>query len=165
MNDRITVTDSEFDNLRTAAEKNAAATTRMLEIGQGVGGLGIQHPEMFEDMLNWDRMTENAHADTVLALLARLDEVTAERDALAAVVAEAQAEGELTGYHRHKEPIMAILDATPSSVLAAHDAKVRAEALRGAADVFWNRRPNGQAYNGYAVAEELRDLADKEENR
>lgn len=59
--------------LRLAAEAQRDAYARMLELGQGVGMLGVRHPEMFEAMLAWGERSENEHADTVLDLLDRLD--------------------------------------------------------------------------------------------
>ena len=62
-----------FDIVRMAAQKQTVANERMKEIGKGVGGLGVQNPEMFEDMLTWDNMTINGLADTVLALAAEVE--------------------------------------------------------------------------------------------
>ena len=67
-----------FDMVRLAAQKQTVANERMEEIGKGVGGLGVQNPEMFEDMLTWDNMTINGHADTVLALVAEVERLRAE---------------------------------------------------------------------------------------
>jgi hypothetical protein len=60
---------------RALAEAQADAYAQMLTIGEGVGGLGIQFPEMFQDMLSWGDATDNEHADTVLALLDAIDRV------------------------------------------------------------------------------------------
>lgn len=98
------------------------------------------------------------------ALLARLDEVTAERDALAAVIGKAPHDsgcdidwGDVCDCWK---------SAAPSSVLAAHDAKVRAEALRDAADALRYPR-EGASYQMWAsdVGSWLRARADKEESR
>lgn len=70
--------------IKARAESQAAAYERMLELGGGVGLLGVRDPEMFEDMLRWDSSTENDHADTVLALLAALDEAERENERLKA---------------------------------------------------------------------------------
>ena len=69
-------TDDEreaLEELRKAAEAQAAAYDRMLEIGEGVGGLGVQHPELFDAMLAWDARSTNGHADTVLDLIGRIE--------------------------------------------------------------------------------------------
>ncbi|WP_440708795.1 hypothetical protein [Herbiconiux sp. YIM B11900] len=50
------------------ATAHSAAYAQMLVYDEGVGGLGVRHPEMFADMLAWDGSTENDHADTVLWL-------------------------------------------------------------------------------------------------
>lgn len=54
------------------AEAQRAAHARMLELGGGVGLLGVRYPQMFEDMLAWDDSSEDGHADTVLRLVAAL---------------------------------------------------------------------------------------------
>lgn len=54
------------------AEAQRAAHARMLELGGGVGLLGVRYPQMFEDMLAWDNSSEDDHADTVLSLVAAL---------------------------------------------------------------------------------------------
>lgn len=66
------MTEAELDRLYEAAVKQRDAYERMLEIGEGVGGLGVRHPQMFEDMLAWDDLSGNGHADTVLALIAHM---------------------------------------------------------------------------------------------
>lgn len=50
----------------------------MLELNGGIGKLGVEHPEMYDDMLAWNEATVNEHADTVLALVARVREAEAE---------------------------------------------------------------------------------------
>lgn len=69
---------SGWEGLRTQAEKQSTAYARMLDLNGGVGMLGVKHPEMFEDMLAWDRISENDHADIVLALLDEIEHL--ERD-------------------------------------------------------------------------------------
>lgn len=61
------------DELRALAEAQRDAYARMIEIGRGVGGLGVAFPDSFADMLTWQNATENEHADTVLALLDRVE--------------------------------------------------------------------------------------------
>lgn len=63
--------------IRERAGKQAAAYDKMLELGGGVGMLGVRCPEMFEDGMAWDRSTENDHADTALALLDHIDTLAA----------------------------------------------------------------------------------------
>lgn len=65
--------DIDLQALREIAEAQAEAYRVMLLIGEGVGGLGVRHPERYESMIAWDDMSANGHADTVLALLARLE--------------------------------------------------------------------------------------------
>lgn len=91
--------------LRLAAEAQRDAYARMLELGQGVGMLGVRHPEMFEAMLAWDDRSENGHADTVLDLIDRLNAALRrqespsddEREALAEIVARAIRAGRYSG--------------------------------------------------------------------
>ena len=64
---------TDLNELRKIAEAQAEAYRVMLLIGEGVGGLGVRHPERFESMLAWDDMSANGHADTVLTLLSRLE--------------------------------------------------------------------------------------------
>ena len=73
---------SDWSGLRAQAERQSAAYARMLELNGGVGRLGVESPEMFEDMLAWDQITENEHADIVLTLLAVIDDLQRQRDAL-----------------------------------------------------------------------------------
>lgn len=73
---------SHWSGLRSQAEKQSAAYARMLELNGGCGKLGVQHPEMFEDMCAWDELSGNGHADTVLMLLNVIDQLERERDAL-----------------------------------------------------------------------------------
>lgn len=63
--------------LRASAAAHSRAYSRMLEIGAGVGALAIQHPGMFQSLLDWDDATENEHSDTVLALLDIIDSLPA----------------------------------------------------------------------------------------
>ncbi|MFD2775756.1 hypothetical protein ACFSWE_16555 [Leucobacter albus] len=67
---KLMFTSEQLDALQAAAEKQAAAHAQMLEIGRGVGGLGVLYPDMFEDKLAWSNMSDNEHADTVLGLVA-----------------------------------------------------------------------------------------------
>lgn len=72
----MTYTDDEreaLEELRKAAEAQAAAYDRMLEIGRGVGGLGDRHPEMVAAMIAWDARSTNGHADTVLSLIGLIE--------------------------------------------------------------------------------------------
>lgn len=61
-----------IDDVETLALAQAAGHARMLEIGEGVGGLGVRNRAMFEDMLAWQDSSGNDHADTVLRLVAAL---------------------------------------------------------------------------------------------
>lgn len=61
--------DAELDAIEARANAQAAGYARMSELDGGIGVLGVRHPKMYEDMLTWQRSTENEHADTVLALL------------------------------------------------------------------------------------------------
>lgn len=65
-----TLPTRDLQDIRALAQKQAAAYTRMLEIGEGIGGLAVRHPEMAEGMHAWSGATENEHADTVLRLIA-----------------------------------------------------------------------------------------------
>lgn len=67
------MTTIDTARLRALAEKQSAAYSTMLEYDEGVGGLGVRHPEMLEDMRAWDDLSENGHADTVLDLLDELE--------------------------------------------------------------------------------------------
>lgn len=58
--------------LRDAASAMVTANDKMLEIGQGVGGLGVHYPDLFDDWGRWQDMSENQHADTVLSLLDKI---------------------------------------------------------------------------------------------
>lgn len=71
---------SDLDELERLARAQASGYARMLELNGGIGKLGIEHPEMYDDMLAWNEATVNEHADTVLALVARVREAEAERD-------------------------------------------------------------------------------------
>lgn len=73
MSDKISEYLAEQKRL---AEAQAFAYSEMLAIGKGVGGLGVRSPELFEDMITWGEATENAHADTVLRLVAALEAVS-----------------------------------------------------------------------------------------
>lgn len=53
---------------------------------------------------------------------ARVAEAERERDELAAVIEKAQQAGQVTGYSRHKEPVMKALDTAPAEDLREHDA-------------------------------------------
>lgn len=76
------MTEIDLDALEATARTQAAAYSKMLELDGGVGLLGVRHPDMFEDMMAWDGSSENDHADTVLALIARLREAEAVIDAI-----------------------------------------------------------------------------------
>lgn len=66
------MTRTNLDELESLATAMSAADARLMEIGEGVGGLGIRHPEMLEDWRAWQDSSENSHADTVLGLIAEL---------------------------------------------------------------------------------------------
>lgn len=59
--------------LRDAASAMVTAQEKNMEIGEGVGGLGLHHPDLLEDWGRWLDMSENLHADTVLSLLDEID--------------------------------------------------------------------------------------------
>lgn len=101
------------DGLREAAAKQAVAYARMLELGGGVGLLGQQ---MFEDMLAWDELTSDHHADTVLALFAELD-------GLRAQIEEALRLRNKPG--AHKEHVLAAFDESPRGTVT----RIQADAL------------------------------------
>lgn len=65
----------KIQDLKRAASAQATAYDKMLEIGEGVGGLGIYHPELFQDMIAWDDLSENSHADTVLELIEEIERI------------------------------------------------------------------------------------------
>lgn len=71
---------SDLDELERLARAQASGYARILELDGGIGKLGVEHPEMFDDMQAWSAGTGNEHADTVLALVARVREAEAERD-------------------------------------------------------------------------------------
>ena len=81
--------DAGLDAIEARANAQAAGYARMSELDGGIGVLGVRHPEMYEDMLTWQRSTENEHADTVLALLRDL---RAARQQFALPVQDADAE-------------------------------------------------------------------------
>lgn len=78
------MTDIDTTGIRAKAEAQRAAWERMVELGGGVGLLGLDDPEKFRDMQAWSALTENDHADVVLALLDRIADL--ERRAAEAVV-------------------------------------------------------------------------------
>ena len=81
-------TDARWiDEIETKALAQVASNARMVEIGEGVGGLGVRHPRMFEDLLAWQDASENDHADTVLTLIARVREEQQKRAEAEAVIA------------------------------------------------------------------------------
>ncbi|QOC59425.1 hypothetical protein SEA_LIFES_100 [Microbacterium phage Lifes] len=55
--------------LLDAAEAFIAANAKMIEIGEGIGGLAVHDRDSFNDWSRWDNMSDEMHADTVLALL------------------------------------------------------------------------------------------------
>lgn len=60
--------------LKDAAIAKVQAEERLIEIGEGVGGLGLRHPDMFKDWSRWVDMSEDGHhADTVLGLIAEIE--------------------------------------------------------------------------------------------
>ena len=63
----------DLKELRKVAEAQAEAYRVMLLIGEGVGGLGVRHPERFNSMIEWDDLSGNCHADIILELLDRLE--------------------------------------------------------------------------------------------
>lgn len=63
-----------FQELKDAATAKVEAEEKLMEIGEGVGGLGMHHPEMLKDWSRWVDMSEDGHhADTVLSLLEEID--------------------------------------------------------------------------------------------
>ena len=64
--------------LREKAEKQAAGYARMLELNGGIGLLGVREPDLYDAMLAWQDASENEHADTVLALLERIEHLESE---------------------------------------------------------------------------------------
>lgn len=63
--------------LLDAAEAFIAANEKMIEIGEGIGGLAVHDRDSFNDWSRWDDMSDEMHADTVLALL---NEVSRQRE-------------------------------------------------------------------------------------
>lgn len=61
-----------IDDIETLALAQSAGHARMIEIGEGIGGLGVRNRAMFEDMVAWQDATGNGHADSVLRLVAAL---------------------------------------------------------------------------------------------
>lgn len=59
--------------LKYAALAKIRAEDTLIEIGEGVGGLGFKHPDMLEDWGKWQDMSEYDHADTVLTLIDEID--------------------------------------------------------------------------------------------
>jgi hypothetical protein len=84
------VSDLDLDALEATALAQAAAYSKMLELDGGVGLLGVRHPDMFEDMMAWGGSSENEHADTTLALIARIREAEAENRRLTLQAAESE---------------------------------------------------------------------------
>jgi len=88
MNEQIT-SAAELDALRRAAQRFIVAYDRMVEINQGIGGLAVHEPRLYEDFIAWNHASDYYHADTVLALFAQ-------QPTVGEVKAEAWDEG-----HRH----------------------------------------------------------------
>lgn len=65
----------DLEELKRNAEAQAAAYERMVELDGGIGLLGVRHPEMFEDMMVWSEASQNEHADTVLRLIAYIEQL------------------------------------------------------------------------------------------
>lgn len=80
--------------LKDAATAKVAAEEKLMEIGEGVGGLGLHHPEMLEDWRRWTDMTEDGHhADTVLRLLAEIERQRKVNRSLNRYIDELETEG------------------------------------------------------------------------
>ena len=61
------------NDLKYAAMAKIRAEDTLIEIGEGVGGLGRKYPEMFADWGKWQDISEYDHADTVLILIDEID--------------------------------------------------------------------------------------------
>ena len=72
-NERIAM----LNDLERAALLQAEAHRVMLVLNGGVGKLGVEHPTRFEDMLHWQDISKDDHADTVLVLLEYIRELHA----------------------------------------------------------------------------------------
>jgi hypothetical protein len=63
------MTEDLIDELELAAVKMYDAWQTMLVYDKGIGGLAEHHPEMAQDMIDWGKLTQDDHADTVLRLI------------------------------------------------------------------------------------------------
>jgi hypothetical protein len=68
------VTPEEIAEIKSRAEKFIAAHEEMYWIGQGIGGLAVERPDLMPDFDAWYHASSVEHADTVLALIAALHE-------------------------------------------------------------------------------------------
>lgn len=187
MNDRITATDN-FDNLRTLLAATTPGDWRIIVAAHNeLPALLARLDEVTAEndeyrKREWRNMPDDEPTrykghpqpgaaphhygpDDVVVDGDWLEAVTAEKDALAAVIADALAEDERLHPDRREGGTLMyrILSTAPSSVLASHDAKVRAEALREAADGL--KAGHGSMVHVVHAAGYLRTRADKEENR
>ncbi|GAA0187970.1 hypothetical protein [Glutamicibacter creatinolyticus] len=65
--------EQDLNELRDQARAYIAANDRLGEIGLGIGGLMIQCPDLGKDWETWFGASDYNHADTVLALLDRVE--------------------------------------------------------------------------------------------
>lgn len=126
----VPVSDLDLHELRKMAEAQAAGHAEMVRLNGGIGMLGVRDPAMFDDMCRWQNATENDHADTVLALLDRLERAETERDQWHETADEANET--MFAYRSHAQVLGQQLDAAEAErdALAAKLAAVRA-ALAG----------------------------------
>lgn len=60
---------ADRSELKNKAEKFITAHHEMCRIGEGIGGLAIQRPDLLPDFHAWSDASDVDHADTVLTLI------------------------------------------------------------------------------------------------
>lgn len=88
-----------LDQLREKAEAFIAASDRLDEVGLGIGGLMVHAPDAGRDHSAWSESTDYEHADTVLALIARVEAAEREAKAAKGVLTQSIAERALDTHH------------------------------------------------------------------
>lgn len=82
-------TEAERRNLRRIAQGYVTAYARMVEIGEGYGGLAIRHRDLADLMMEFDQTFTHGQS-TILTLLDALDAAEAKVARLKALAADGQ---------------------------------------------------------------------------
>lgn len=117
-------------DLRAKAERFIVAHDRMVELNEGIGGLGVYEPDLYQDFINWSHSSTYEHADTVLALIAAADTqptVKPSREWLSEALMQIYDHGTSPNALREADALLALWPGRT-------EAEVKAEALREAAD-------------------------------